>query len=418
MNSPGFLVNGSSGKLRTRAIDALNKAIPAFKKWIEKVRQSDDCRWRFRFAVKSRRPPDCLSTFCVLQALENMGVLDEVLTEEDQTACRNWIRGMHQGDGQYWDGALFDRSPPDWPEDEPYPSPAVRESINGYCRAALDYLGDSEEEQSPREPPQGWPALKDGEDAILKWITTRPWHTDPWGGCSHMNRMATYVCRWVRDGKASVELLVRIIIFFYRIQEDDGLWGAKHVRTSHRINGTYKIFGLMQHTLDLPLLWADQIVDKVLQEFYRPDYDADVGLCDEMDNWVVLEKAIQKSNSCRRPAIEKLAAWRIVRMLEIFGKDDGGYSYYPGKCLSGACGIDLAEELPQGEAHAAALMTPSINICIRMLGIEGQSLWKGSASKRVKDKEIEDLRGVIIDAVFGKNGVTSGGLDRTGTSNE
>lgn len=390
----------SLDELRGDAVQALNAAVPRFQQWVEKVRAPAGERGRFRFAVDSTREANCVMTFCVHQALRLMGIFDVVLSEQDCAESRRWFRGLHQGNGQYFDPALFDRAPPNWPEGEPYPSPAIRESVNGYCRGALMALGEGEE-PPVKAPPAGWPQLGDSDKTILEWISTRPWYTGPWGACSHMKRMAAYVYDWCKQGKASQELLIEIIRFLYRIQDpDDGLWGSKQVPTNQRINGAFKLFGLIQGLLDLPLPHADRIADAVIAQMYRPDYDDHVGLCDELDNWTVLEQATKKNGGHRRELVEKLAAWRIVRVLEMFSQADGGFSYWPDNCGTAFCGIDMATPKPQGEAHAAALLTPAVNVCIRVLGIDDACAWRPQPWQPAKEHDNAELRQAILDQVF------------------
>ncbi len=215
-----------------------------------------------------------------------------------------------------------------------------------------------------------------------------------------MNRMGKYVYRWCTQGKASVDLLAKIITFIYTVQDrSDGLWGAQHVPANCRINGTFKIFELIQKILDLPLPRAERIVDKVLEEFYRPDYDERVGACDEWDNWVVLEQAFVKSDGHRRREVERTAARRILRVLKMFRQSDAGFSYWPDRCGGGFLGIDLAPQIAQGEAHAAALLAPSINICIDILGIRDQVSWQHMPVLGIVERDPQ-LRQEIIDRVF------------------
>src|SRR5690606_32334656 len=129
--------------------------------------------------------------------------------------------------------------------------------------------------------------------------------------------------------------------------------------------------------LDLPVPHADKLLDQVLAEFARPDYDTRVGACDEWDNWYVIALARPFAGGHREAEIQRLAAWRIQRVLSLFQQADGGLSYHPRSCATTWVGFDMAPKLPQGDAMGPGILAAGINVCIDLLGLQGQTPWTG-----------------------------------------
>jgi hypothetical protein len=321
-----------------------------------------------------------------------------VITAEDKAEGIAWVQSMRGDNEQYRDPAIHGRRSPKWPADEPWPSPGLQNVVNQYARLVLSRYGINLAELGDAVPPEGWPQGDDPEAAV-EWIKTRPFDKNAWGAGSHAMRMATFLLGWYKQGRIPLDPLIRALKFFYEIQDPStGLWGAPTLPLYNRINGTFKLFPLIRDQLDLPLPHADKIIDQVLSEFYRPDYDKTVGGCDDFDNWYVIALALDPSNGHRKEEIQRLAAYRIGRSLEIFGKPDGGLSYSPDVCSSAWTDADMSPSLPQGDAVAAAVVTSGINICTDLAGIKGRTSWTGIW--RMRSHESPELQEKIRALVF------------------
>jgi hypothetical protein len=367
--------------------------------WARSVRPEDGAPGRFRWALVTTRPANVAATAYVLGGLAKMGILGEVWTGEDRAAGAAWIRSMCIGGEQYRDPALMGRRTPGWPEAEPWPSPAMLNGLNGYARSVLNHCISQEQarELPPLGPPPGWPQPEDGPAAALDWIRTRPWDNDAWGAGSHAMRMARWMLQWHKEGRIPLEPVVAALRFFYDIQDPDtGLWGARALPKYNRINGTFKLFPLIREQLDLPLPRAARIIDEVIAEFERPDYDRTVGACDEWDNWYVIALAAERAPGHRRDEIRHLAARRIARVLEIFAKPDGGLSYHPAQCATNWIGFDMAPDLPQGDAMGPGVLAPAVSVCIALLGLDGATAWSGRWRMHADARESDALRQEII----------------------
>ena len=270
----------------------------------------------------------------------------------------------------------------------------MQEGVNQYAQGTLRGFGVDVAELPPPDPPAGWPQLADGPELALEWIRTRPYHEDAWGACSHGMRMATRLLQWHKDGHIAIEPLVEALRFFYGIQDPDtGLWGTPSQPRHVRINGAFKLFPLLRENLDLPIPHADRIIDAVLAEFDRPDYDRTVGACDEWDNWYVVALLAPLVPEHRADDIRRVAAHRIVRTLEIFAEPDGGLSYHPGACTTGWIGFDMAPALPQGDVMGPGILSAGINVCVDLLGLQGRTSWDGTW--RLRSPESAALRADI-----------------------
>lgn len=378
-------------ELKERAVEALESALPPVLNWTQKVRPEDGTPGRFRWALESTRPANVAATAYILGGLGKMGVRERVWTEEDRRAGREWIRGMHVGNQQYRDPALMERPSPDWPEEEARPSPAMLCGINQYARNVLKHCVEEVEELPPDNPPPGWPQADDDPAEMLEWIRTRPYEENAWGACSHGMRMATYMLRWHKEGKIPLGPVIDAINFFYSIQDPEtGLWGTAEQPKNVRINGTFKLFPLLRENLDLPLPHAGKIIDRVLSEFDRPDYDRSLCGCDEWDNWYVIALALDETDGHRREEILKTAAWRISRVLEVFRQPDGGLSFHPDHSTTTWIGFDMAPALPQGDAMGPGILSAGINVCIDLTGLRDATTWTGQW--RLRSLEDEALR--------------------------
>lgn len=371
---------------------ALDRAAARVVGWVPQLREAPG---RFRWARESTRGANVAATAYLLMGLQRMGIQGRVITPDDTASGIAWARAMHRGNGQYYDPALLDRPTPGWPADKPWPDPAMQEGVNQYAHSTLKGYGVDMAELPPPEPPPGWPQLADGPDAALAWIRSRPYAENAWGACSHGQRLATRLLQWHQAGHMTLEPLLEALRFFYQIQDPaTGLWGTPSQPRHVRINGAFKLFPLMREALDLPIPHADAIIDQVLAEFNRPDYDATVGACDEWDNWYVLALLVPLVPEHRREEIRRLAAWRLVRSLAIFSEPDGGLSYHSGRCITGWIGFDMAPSLPQGDAMGPGILSAGINVCIDLLGLQGKTSWTGVW--RMRTPEPAPLRAEIM----------------------
>ncbi|MFP4026831.1 MAG: hypothetical protein ACLFWL_03480 [Candidatus Brocadiia bacterium] len=384
--------------LKEQAVTALKQVIPGIIEWTESVRPYDGTRGRFRWANESTRDANVAATAYILGGSDKMGIKDRIWTNEDRQAGEEWIRAMHIGDQQYRDPALMERRSPNWPDDKPWPSPAMLGGINQYARNVLKSCVNNIEELPPDSPPPGWPQATDNPDLMLGWVRTRPYDENAWGACSHGMRMATYMLRWHKEGKIPLQPVIDALNFFYSIQDPQtGLWGTADQPKNVRINGTFKLFPLLRENLDLPLPHAGKIIDQVMSEFDRPDYDETVCGCDEWDNWYVIGLAGPEAPSHRAEEIKKTAAWRISRVLEVFSQSDGGLSFHPAHCNTSWIGFDMAPQLPQGDAMGPGILAGGINVCIDLTDLHDATAWSGVW--RMRSLDDEPLRNAILEGL-------------------
>ncbi len=391
--------------LKGIAIEKLDEATKGIRQWTERIRPEDGTAGRFRWAVQSTREANVAGTKYILGGLQGIGIYDEIITKDDKKAGIEWIRSMHLGNEQYRDPVICDKKPPDLPENEPWPSAAMKVIINQYAQGVLRSYSGAKFPSPP--PPEGWPQPDDSPEKMVAWIKSRRLDEDPWGAGSHAGRVAVWMLQWYSEGRIPVEPLLEVIEYFYGKQDPEtGLWGSKKRPLFERINGTFKLFIFLQYALGLPLPYAEKIVDNTIGEFYRPDYDKTAGGCDEFDNWYVIALAIRKTAGYRAEEIKKLAAYRIKRVLDLYQKPDGGLSYYIDRCATGWGECDMAPSLSQGDAVALATYTEGINICVDMLGIKGETSWSGNWGHD-KARPSEEIRKEINHLVLVKDIVKS-----------
>ena len=363
--------------LKERAIEHMDAALKSVAGWVERIREPEHPA-RMRWAVETTRPGNVAATANVLGGLEYVGLFDRLITDADRRCGVDWVRGMRDAAGQYRDPALVDRRSPDWPADEPWPSPAMLENVTGYARHVLIQYGGDAIDLPLQRPADGWPQPEDPPERTVQWIRDRPWDSEPWGAGSHGQRIATYLLEWYKQGRMSLDPLIDALQFFYDTQDPEtGLWGGRSVERQYRVNCTFKLFPLIRDRLDLPLPHPDRIVDRVLEEFYRPDLDDSAGGCDEGNKWYLVCHALEESGNHRRDELQRMAAYRIVRLIELFSKSDGGFSCSPSVCQPGWVGFDMAPPIPQSDAMGLSTIGRSVSMCVALLGIENATAWTG-----------------------------------------
>jgi hypothetical protein len=370
------LKNNSLETLKETAIEKLNLSAEEIKKWAGRVRPDNGKAGRFKWAVRSTRDANAAGTKYILGALENIGIYEGIITGEDKKAGIEWINSMHLGNERYRDPAICDRAPPGWSENKPWPSSDMEVIINQYAQGVIRSYSKKVFPNPP--PPTGWPQPDDPTEKMVDWIKSRRLDQDPWGAGSHAMRAAVWMLQWYSKGRIPADPLLEVIEYFYEKQDPEtGLWGSKDRPLFERINGTFKLFILLQYALDLPLSHAEKIIDNTIGEFYRPDYDSTAGGCDEFDNWYVIALAERKTDGYRAEEIKKLSAYRITRVLDLYQKSDGGLSYYTDRCAQSWGECDMAPPVSQGDAVALGTYASGINICIDILGIKENTSWSG-----------------------------------------
>jgi len=393
-NYPAYKESLSS--LTECAAERLAKSADGIKKWVELVRPKDGLQGRFCWAEQTTREANVASTSYVLGGLRKMGIFNDVITPEDKKEGIVWVQSMHMGNEQYWDTALCNRKTPEWPQGEPWPSPFMQVGMNQYAQGVLRAYGI--EDLPPAPPPEGIPRMEEADKAI-EWVKSQSWNKNPWSAGSHSMRMATWLLQWYKEGHICIDPLIKVLKFFYEIQDKEtGLWGGKDIPWYEQINGTFKLFPLIREQLDLPLPHANDIIDCVMNEFYREDYDRAVGACDEWDNWYVIALALEKAEDYDIEKIKKMAAYRIIRILDIFSKKDGGMSYYPDCCQTNWIGFDMAPAVPQSDVMGIGVLSAGVNVCIDILNMNKETPWTGIW--RMREKEPLELRKYIESLIF------------------
>jgi len=398
MNSEYSVASASLETLTGQAVEALRAGSDGMTAWANVMRESPG---RFRWAAETTRSANVAATAYLVGGLTKMGLCDRVLTRADYREGRAWISAMRAPGGQYHDPALLGRRTPGWPAAKFWPDPAMLLGVTQYARTALAHYSGKPDNLLPAQPPPGWPQPDDGPEVALEFIRTRPYEESAWGACSHAMRMAAWLLQWHLEDRISLDPLIEGLRFFYAIQDPaTGLWGGAASPKNVRINGAFKLFPLIREELDLPLPHAEKVIDQVLAEFERSDYDETVGACDEWDNWYVLALAREVAAAgYREEEIRKMAAYRIARVLEIFRKPDGGLSYSPQSCVTNWIGFDMAPELPQSDVMGPGILAGGINVCIDLLNLRGVTTWTGEW--RLRAKQPKALRAQIQERVFG-----------------
>ena len=149
---------------------------------------------------------------------------------------------------------------------------------------------------------------------------------------------------------------------------ETGTWGRPGLPLNQRLNGAYKLFGFLRCTLDLPLPHADRLLDSGFEYFYQPDHDEKMNSCSEWDALMVMKELQPLTGDYRNEELKKLAAHRILRIVKLAQREDGGFSGTRTCCTTSFVGFDMAPPILQGDVHAG-IFAQAIAECVDMLGI-------------------------------------------------
>ncbi len=347
-------------QLTTEALAEVNTTAEGIKSWVEKVRPADGSRGRFRWSVDATHPANFPSTAYVLESLEYIGMFDEVITAEDRRQGIEWIYSTRTPDGSYRDSSI--------------PLDLTKKAQWILGRYGVD------ERQEPQLPfPKPFPQLDEAEAISVDWVKAQYEEFSPWGAGSRVSRHLRWLLTWYLDGKISIDPLVESLRFVYSIQDPTTGQFSNKDSIQDRINGTMKMFGFTQNKLEMPIPYAERMIDTVLdQRMLRADYGRNgADGCNELDNWMVLAEAARQTNGFRDEEIKKLAAYRIVQILRHHKKPDGGISSSSSTCQRLWNDVEMAPAKAQGDALGLATLTRSVSVCIQLLGVEGQTSWTG-----------------------------------------
>lgn len=97
-----------------------------------------------------------------------------------------------------------------------------------------------------------------------------------------------------------------------------------------------------------------------------------------------------------REANRKMAAWRIQRIFEVFGQEDGGLSYSRKHCCTSWIGFDMAPAIRQGDSMGPSVIVPAVTVCVDLLGLHGVTPWPGDWRSDPSGRESGELREEIL----------------------
>ena len=100
----------------------------------------------------------------------------------------------------------------------------------------------------------------------------------------------------------------------------------------------------------------------------------------------------------RGEELKKLAAHRIVRIVQLVQQADGGFSATRSCCTTSFAGFDMAPPILQGDVHAG-IFAQAIGECVDLLDIQERSRVPGMNRQPAKEDAVLQRR--VREAVFG-----------------
>jgi hypothetical protein len=367
------VLSRSLASLQNEAIEKALRTKDNVTRWAKTV-QDEDAPYRFNWAVEATRAPSAIASVYLVDGLANMNIKDRFLTPDLMRQGREWVMSMHQGDERYLDPAILEHKPPDWDDaaERWPPTGAHLESMSGACRKlfGLHYEGGS---RPMADPPPDWPQLET-VDTTLDWIKSH--NNMSWTG-----RIITRLVRWTLDGKTDDRVLLDCLRYVYEQQDKEtGMWGTDIV-------ATFKILCPIISSKAIPLLHAEKLINTHLELLFSPGYEPD-GLfpCVEYDFWYNINRAMYYVDINDFPVedIKKIAAWRIIHILDHYTTDDGGIRSYLNGCIPTWLNIDMAPKKMQSDPFGLSLFTAGIIIAATFLGI-------------IKDIDYKDVGSTFAD---------------------
>ena len=361
------------GSLKQEAVDRLSNAAEGFVRWADRVR-APEAPFRFRWAVEALRDADVASTSYILGGLNNAGVLEKVLAEDQKSTGETWIKSLEVAENSYEDPALLAYKPPIWDDEAESwpPTGAHKEALNQYSRGCLSYYTNDEVDSLQGPPPPDWPQMHEA-DRVLDWIK----QVEP--NWSWIGRIIRRLMDWHLAGDISIDPLMDCVRYAYERQDPEtGFW-ANGIQTS------FKILITVFEPMNLHVNHADNLIDSVMTKMYHPEYDNNLFPCEEFDAFYDIAVAWDHVIGHREDEVMKWAAHRVSHILKTNLQTDEGLSSYPDRCIPTWLKFDMAPALPQGDAFGLAIFGAGFSICIDMLGIADRTSWKGRDLNTIAD---------------------------------
>jgi hypothetical protein len=378
MNSKHTIYNESLESLQEKAIVDIEHCRDGLKMWAGSVRAEDGPGGRFNWAVKYNddMPANITSTSYSLQAFDRAGIVDELVSEQDKKECIAWLEAMKQPGGNYVD-PVYDKMPEE-PSDG-YSDGNFHRVINYYTEEILQIYGADAKEIEEVSPPPSWPQLETA-DTAADWIAKRTWEYDTWRSGDISASVIYFLYQWYLAGKIDLKPLADAVKVVYDLQDKQtGLWtnrSKSNCSLQNRINGTFKLMMVISKDLDLPIFHAEKIVDTMIDHMTSETYVGSRSGCDELDNILTLAVGSRSCDGYRYDEVQKIAAWQISLMKELYHRSDGGLSFYPDYGQHNWVGFEITPITLQGDAMGAAVHSLAFSIAIELAGIEEKVKWQ------------------------------------------
>jgi len=284
-----------------------------------------------------------------------------------------------------------------------------KEAIDRYAEVILKHYGIETKHIKQSPPPKIWPQLETA-DTTAEWIRKRTWEYDTWKAGAVSEKMVYFLYQWYLKGDIGIAPLVDAVKVVYELQDNNtGLWSNRsksNCTLQNKINGTFKLMGVISRELQLPLLHSEKMVDTLLDHMTSDYYEGTRSGCDELDNIFTLAIGSVNSDGYRSDEVQKMAAYSISLIKKQYFREDGGFSFYPDYCQHNWLGFEVLPIILQGDERGAGVHCFGLSVAVGLAGL-GEKLnwhsdWRDSWRKARIDgaeEKLQHLRSELSDII-------------------
>ena len=408
MNQDHPIYKESLELLQEKAIADIEHCRDGLKLWAKTVRATEEGGGRFNWAIEYNEdmPANITSTSYCVQAFDRAGILDGIVSEQDKKDGIAWLETMKQPSGNYVD-PVYDKVPEE-PGDG-FSDGNFHRVINYYTEEILQLYGADAKKIQEVSPPPSWPQVETAHTAA-EWIAKRTWEYDTWRSGDISASVIYFLYQWYLVGKIDLKPLADAVKVIYDLQDErTGLWSNRsksNCSLQNMINGTFKLMMVISKDLDLPIFHAEKIIDTVIAHMTGETYAGTRSGCDELDNILILAVGSRNCDNYRYDEIQKIAAWQISLIKQLYHRNDGGLSFYPDYGQHNWLGFEITPITLQGDAMGAAVHTFGLSVAVDLAGLTEKVKWTANwrdewRKARVTDAErkLKELRDKLSDVL-------------------
>lgn len=207
--------------------------------------------------------------------------------------------------------------------------------------------------------------------AVLRYLRSLPWESNPWGAGSHAAHLVFFLKLNAESfgRRSDFSALLPVVLDYLDGLQDQatGSWFRGDPATEQKVNAAMKVLTIYE-MLDRPLRYADRLVDLCLGAANEED------ACHNVDVLYVLHECSRWTDH-RAAEVRAFAARRLLG-LQQHVKPDGAFSFLPDRAGEYYYGVRVSRGLAESDVHGTHLLVWAATLIGDLLGFREELGWK------------------------------------------